>query len=177
MEKRRRSPSPCVLCKANTQNWDYVCNQCRVDRNSGASIREAQGKLPDGLTETTMAWHWDLYHHYGQAGKWREDYKSDPRAILPDRLRRLVGATASTKGYVGKMLIVGRAKNNRSSITGPESYYLIHGDEGTPILLQEIFEAICDLMADAYRDGLHRGQSFVTDLAEGKMSVKDLERF
>lgn len=176
MEKRRRKASPCVLCKADTQNWDYVCDQCRVDRKSGASIREAQGKLPDGLTDATIAWHWDLYHHYGQVGKWHEG-KNDPRAILPDRLRRLVGATESTKNYVGKMLIVGRAKNSQSVITGPSSYYLIHGDESTPILLQEIFEAICDLMADAYRDGLRRGQSFVTDLAEGKMSVKDLERF
>lgn len=183
MAKKRwhRTAKPCVLCKeSDTYDWDYICADCRGEWKRGHAWAQAEEKrdaLPDGMIEAPIAWYWYLYHFAGTADR-AGSLQNDSKKRFRDALLELVGASRVPNDRMGTShsWAIGYPKKEpvRDSIS--QSRYILRGDEHTLKLLQKVYECACDLMASAYDDGLRRGRSFVQDLAEGKMTVKDLER-
>lgn len=173
-QRHRRNPQTCVLCKTEeTYDWDHICYDCRQAWRLGYNQQQAgQTKPPDGLVDANIAWYWYLYHFAGNPDKTR-DAKKD----LVHDLLTLVGARqhehSSSNSHAWA---IGYPKDyNQGGIS--QSRYTLHGNQSTLDLLQQIYENICHLLADAYKDGHRKGKSLVIALAENKLSVKDLERF
>ena len=139
-------------------------------------MREA-GAAPEGMVPVAVANIFDLYHDHGQVGADTLRFIYQTQAKVRDCLMRLIGATPSelsvkpagpTVGYFAR-LGNPHAPNTRG--------YLAHTDDHEiATVMQDLCQAICDLMADSYRRGERRGQMFIRDLAEGKLTPKDLER-
>lgn len=173
-QRYRRKPHPCVLCEKYTYDWDHICRDCRQAWRKGARFQEAEDKmaaLPEGMIEAVVARYWYTYHFAGTTGD-----KYHLAGILSESLLELVHASLASGSWGGGSgWAIGYPTDyNRGDIT--KQRYLIPGDQHTLDLLQKVYEVVCDLMATAYEEGRRRGQSFITDLAEGKLTVKDLER-
>ncbi len=165
--KQRRKSKPCLLCGHSTRDWDYICNACRADRETGRAFRKSG--LQEGQAETLIAWHWELYAHCGIAA--REDCA---KKAIQESLLRLVDAVQLPGRHDLKSKIGIGLHDKPGRWNTNVARYVIRGKD-SPELLQAIYESICDLMAAAYDDGLGRGRSFVTDIATGDIKIKDLE--
>lgn len=180
-QRWRRTAKPCVLCgKEHTQDWDYICYKCRDEWKRGHAWAQAEEKrdaLPDGMIEASIAWYWYLYHFAGEAAK-TMSLQSDSKSRFRDALLELVGASRLPESRMVTVhsWAIGYPRQERVRDNISQSRYILRGDERTLELLQQVYESACDLMASAYDEGLRRGRSFVQDLADGKMTVKDLER-
>lgn len=174
--KYRRLAKPCVLCgKELTTDWNYICQQCRDLYAKGKEYARVEKAAPDGTVEIQVAWYPQLYHAHGNP---KGHFDSKPEQQIRGALLALLHATEIKQQgmyYGGSRTAIGLPPDNRDA--QPASRYLVFGNEHTEQHLRVIFQAVCDLMAKEYEDGLRRGKSFVRDLAENKLSVKDLERF
>ena len=176
----RRNQSLCVLCQEETTyDWDHICRKCRDEWARGHAWAQAEEKrdaLPQGMIEAYISWYWYFYHFAGQARRIGE-LINDPKRDIREMLLELVGAERAPGNpmVTSHGWAIGHPKDYRGNVS--KSNYILRGDERTLDLLQKLYERICDLMAGAYEEGLRRGKSFVTDLVEGKLSVKDMEKF
>lgn len=174
--RHRRKPSTCVLCKEEeTYDWDYICSDCRQSWKMGEEYQQL--RMPEGTREVLIALYWNLYHFNGVVRRYDEfrEYGKGSGSRLRNAVLALVGAVQTSHRWTPKLTgAIGLPKNKRGSDS--VSRYIIVGDEKTEQAMRDLYEAACDLMAEAYKDGESRGKSFVTDLAEGKLTTKDLER-
>lgn len=177
----RRNPVPCVLCgEEQTRDWDHICYKCRDEWKRGHAWAQAEEKrdaLPDGMIEASIAWYWYLYHFAGNADNVNL-LRNDSKQRFRDALLELVGASRvpDSRMVTSHSWAIGYPRQERVRDSISQSRYILRGDERTLALLQQVYECACELMAHAYDEGLRRGRSFVQDLADGKMTVKDLER-
>lgn len=172
----RRVEKPCLLCGEPTREWEQVCQSCIKLYEKGKAYSQAESATP-GTAKAFIARYWQFYHFHGRMKRHTYDAATEPGYIIVDRLLKLVRATKiPTEPFSVPPDTIGLA-DQREGYSSQRSWYLIHGEENAPEYLQEVYRAICDLMSIAYADGLRRGKSFVTDLVEGTLSVKDLENF
>jgi len=172
--RHRRNPQPCVLCKdEQTYDWDHICSACRLAWKQGVECSKASP--PEGTHEVIIAWYWKLYEFAGVARRHRE-FQEQAKARFRRAVMKLVGAVQISDKWSPKQIGAVGLPPSKGHHTGPVSRYIIVGDEETEQAMRDLYEAACDLMAEAYQDGKRRGKSFITDLAEGKMTAKDLER-
>lgn len=174
--RQRRKDQTCVLCgEKDTRDWDHICGSCRRIWREGNEYRAV--KVPDGTREVLIAWYWALYQFNGVARKYDSfrEHGKEAKQRFRAAVMILVGAVQRSDKWNPKLSkAVGLPKNKRG--TDPVSHYIIVGDEQTEQAMRDLYEAACDLMAEAYAEGERRGKSFITDLAEGKLTTKDLER-
>lgn len=171
----RRNATPCVLCGDNkTYDWDHICDQCRREWRRGHAFAEAEEKvnaMPKGMIEAPIAMYWYLYHFAGTRGD-----KHDLANTISESLLELVGATRVPylRWGTSHSWAVGYPRDYKQGIT--QARYALVGNQHTLDLLQQIYETICHLMAGAYHEGFRDGKGFIAQIADGKMSAKDLER-
>lgn len=170
-QRYRRKPYTCILCQEEeTYDWDHVCSSCRKAWHRGADWAKAEDAAPpDGIIEATIARYWYFYHFAGDVSKYEEARKEIRAALL-----ELVGTTEMRGLGYSRSWGIGYPKTYKGNVSLGK--YALHGNEHTLELLQSIYENICHLMAHAYQEGERRGKSFITDLVEGKLTTKDLER-
>ncbi len=169
--RHRRKSYTCVLCKEEeTRDWDHICVYCRRAWKQGVEYRDI--KPPEGVHNVHVAWYWKLYHFAGIANRYPE-HGRNAKSRLRTAVMKLVGAVQITDAWRGSGTPVGIPPGDHDQSV---SRYAIVGDEETEQTMRDLYEAASDLMAEAYEDGQRRGKSFITDLAEGKLTAKDLER-
>ena len=172
--RHRRNHQPCVLCEdEQTYDWDHICSACRLAWKQG--VEYSKVSPPEGTREVIIAWYWKLYQWAGVANRHREHTQGSKYRLRAAVMALVGGQQCSDRWSPKGVGAVGLPPDNHG--TDPVSRYIIVGDEETERAMRDLYEAACDLMAEAYQDGKRRGKSFVTDLAEGKLTVKDLERF
>lgn len=174
----RRNAKPCVLCgEEETRDWHYICRSCRNLYEKGKEFAKAESAGPQGTVKIEVAWYPQLSRHHGTVRHIRDQTPGPDQQILTALLALLHATKLEDRGMYrgGSRTAIGLPPDNRDA--QPSSKYLVYGNEKTGQHLRTIFQAICDLLATEYADGLRRGKSFVRDLAENKLSVKDLERW
>ena len=162
--RRRRNPSPCVLCGENTYDWDHICRECRKLVKSGLEYEKARElKDEDCPISISLAWYWGFHQWMGDA-----ENKNTAKEIKAAVLTLLDAVRGGN--YPQASLGFHPREYSNSSVT--------HLAQTTPEKLraaQDLIRAIRDIAARSYQDGLRRGKSFVRDLAEGNMTVRDME--
>lgn len=171
MTKYRRKAMPCVLCgEEETRDWDYICWTCRADWKRGAAQRESQGLAKTNQFVAKIVAYWHFYRSHGVAGMDSHDAGRE----IQNALMQLIGAVRDdTKHWhAGWGIGLPREGDSRNAQVGT---YFVNGDMETLELVQKVYEMACTLMARSYEEGLRQGRSFVRALADGDMTVNQLQ--
>lgn len=136
-------------------------------------------KPPEGMARVLISMYWNLYPDTAQRLDTQDVW--DAQREFRAEVLALVGGSLCSDWYPVDQWSIGQPKRglrDDGTMMSRQSagLYYIHGDQEVADRLQRIYELTCKLMTSAYHAGQRRGKSFITDLAEGKMTVKDLER-
>lgn len=186
-KKPRRVAKPCVICRENTYDWDFVCPNCRNDAKRGRNLdklREAGGDMLEGLELWEIAIvSMDFRPFYSTLDpkKWFPDSHflySDYSKAIRKRLIELANLIHIKEDYyerrsdlrTDKKIVVGYTE--RSNRDHQEPYY---GTEKAGILLKELFELISFVAKYNYDDGFADGNRLLMRIARGELTVEELQ--
>lgn len=175
----RRNSKPCVLCREETRDWDYVCQKCRKAVKFGwAALENKAGeeRKPDDLMRMPVKAYWDLYQFSSDpAALGRMSRDIDYRNKLSNKMLELMGANEIKGIQWGapseEVKALGSAFNDDSR-NKCNTYFV---ERWKYLLALEIVEMIQNLIAYRYREGKRRGTHFIKRLANGEISMSDLQ--
>lgn len=173
--KRRRQENPCVFCDKPTRDWDYICRQCREDWYQGKEARcaiENDGaRRKDERIPVYSYWSY-MYFNNEDEPKTRNEigYRIRQAALnLAD------GRKDEMAPYFGSKVggLVGRPNEGRGSYNEGHSVY-IFPRRGTWKNLNDLNNAILDLVHYYYRDGYKHGRRLLHQIARGELTIEEI---
>jgi len=162
-KRRRRDSHPCVLCGQMTYDWDHICTRCRRDVKAGREYCLLKDS-DDGPITISVARNWNFGHYTGIAKN------SNASREIKEAVLILIEAT---KGGYKPNASLGYIKGLHNEL-GDE--YIAKVTEEKLQAASNLLQAIRDISARSYKEGLRRGKSFVKDLIDGNMTINDMER-
>lgn len=178
----RRKPVICVLCELEeTKNDSGVCSRCtrsymigrayeRYHEDLKSSGEQIVGRIPHypSFSRGYALEHREVVKLYGDDGHLFEDSELGKAVIaLAD-----IAPTRRNDPDVTVMFAPGKEKNHDYR----EDAYAV-GSRFTFAALQKVFVLLNRVLHNEYREGYRDGQSVITSLASGSMTVEQLNEY
>lgn len=170
-QSSRRKQVKCLLCgQHETRDDAGVCPECRQLIKDGEAFRRLKGLQETGDLETSRtALYFRLYHREGVAGT-----NSDLRADWQDAALALTGGE---REYVyhqpaaWRELPPAQLDSPKIGSDSTDDTYILCAPVGRAALLLKLYQATVDLLATAYAEGRRDGESFITRMVDGELTI------
>ena len=158
----------CLLCNQNPErSWDndFVCSACRDAHCRGLSLA--------GKRQTWALYLGDLSHH--------QTDRFDADSAEKDMAKHLLTLAGTRVGKWHKIysaddrdLVAGHIMASERRKTSTGSAHHVNLTQQQAEALQKTIDAIWKMCEQAYQNGLQYGESFVRQLADGRVKMADL---
>jgi len=169
---RRRKDVPCVICGKPTRTRSAVCGPCVHDADVGHRVREKKAE-----TGPVVTWIADLDYSFAhqKAGTLdrRDSEKELSRAF--EALLRAIGGSRTDHEPTWDVPGVEKVRVDHDSRYGDTPYYREWVLPRTLAAeLNALVNAIQGIVSSAYINGVDMGESFIARIAQGDVSIEDI---
>lgn len=172
-DNSRRKPVACALCKEETTDRDAICEHCRLSHALGEAYRQAQADEA-GTRRTLITVPHSLYP--GAPSEIEADLDVRPHSAARELMHAIINladveAPIAHVNMKGKR--VGFTANDHDGYFETSRYL---ATEETADLLNRIFALVRMALAYEKDQGRKHGESFVTKLAAGQISLAEINK-
>lgn len=170
--KRRRKEIPCALCEEGTLDGAGVCHSCRKLWSKGAALAELEEKEEADKEFFAVGNWWYMNEFYALEEDMEKSYytlRDELRSVLIDLAG--IGKVNRRGMYHYSMSIVGDRPDGTES--PPSSMYI--GRKEVPRAMTRAIELIRAISNHMFLRGEEKGESFIMNMAEGRLSIDQIQ--